>query len=168
MQLDIPNFGVVATASREFDPTSSFTHVARSHAEFKAAIHPELSRDDGFYKACTAEVNAISLFFPDIEAEGIRIVFTAWLAFACSMDDILETLESGYVELVLTETVTILRNYKSPSVPKTPPVRHAMLKNRQLSLGLSNSLDPLHHGPRIGASRVKHGSSWSTVLATCP
>jgi hypothetical protein len=45
--------------------------------------------DDAFSKICAAEVNAISLLFPDVGAD-LRIVFTAWFAFACVLDDILE------------------------------------------------------------------------------
>ena len=75
-------------------------------------MHPDLSRDDTFYKTCTAEVNAVSLFFPGIKDDGIRIAFTAWLAFACVMDDVLETLDSGDAELVLVETIEILRHGK--------------------------------------------------------
>jgi hypothetical protein len=127
MQLDIPNFGVVVSASGEADPNSLSTRVVRAHAEFRGAIHPDLSRDDSFYKACTAEVNAINLFFPDIKEDGIRIAFTAWLAFACAMDDILETLDSGSVELALTETIQVLKCGKCPSGLATFTARHVIL-----------------------------------------
>lgn len=83
-----------------------------AHAAFKASMQPETTATEKFFKTCTAEVNVISLFFPDIKADALRIVFTAWLAFACVMDDILEMLEAGERELALLDTIHILSKGK--------------------------------------------------------
>jgi len=72
-------------------------------------MQPDLTPDDGFYKTCVGEANVVSLFFPGIKVDGVRIAFTAWLAFACVMDDILETLDVADRELVLVETIEILK-----------------------------------------------------------
>src|SRR5690606_28791962 len=77
-------------------------------ATFKSALLPEAVLDDKFFKTCVAEVNVISLFFPDIVSEAVLIIFTAWLAFACVMDDVLETLDQRDRELVLWETIQLL------------------------------------------------------------
>lgn len=108
-QLDIPNFGVTAAADNGVDPKSTLTRVVPAHAAFKTALLPDVVPDEAFYKTCTAEVNVISLFFPDISAEAVRIAFAAWLAFVCVMDDILETLETGERELVLLDTIQVLK-----------------------------------------------------------
>ena len=83
------------------------TQAKASHAV--KAMQPDLTPDDGFYKTCVGEANVISLFFPGIKVDGVRIAFTAWLAFACVMDDILETLDVADRELVLVETIEILK-----------------------------------------------------------
>lgn len=36
------------------------------------------------------DVNAISLFFPDLRSEKMHICFAAWLAFVCAVDNTLE------------------------------------------------------------------------------
>jgi hypothetical protein len=72
-------------------------------------MHPDSSPDDAFFKTCEAEVNVISLFFPDIRADTLRLVFTAWLTFACAMDDILETLNDADREETLVESIKLLR-----------------------------------------------------------
>ena len=72
-----------------------------SHAAFSTLLHPDASFDDGFYAKCTAEVNAINLFFPDIKSESIRIPFMAWLVFICVFDDILEQMPTPEQEATL-------------------------------------------------------------------
>lgn len=108
-QLHVPNFGVVANVDDGSNTKSPLARVVLAHAAFKAMMQPDIAPDDGFYKTCIGEANVISLFFPDIKVDGIRIAFTAWLAFACVMDDILETLDIADRELVLVETIEILR-----------------------------------------------------------
>lgn len=86
---------------------SSLLQVASAHAAFKSALQPEIDPDD---PSCTAEVNAITLCFPDIESRALRIVFTAWLAFACVMDDTLEMMPAQNREASLRECVEIVRS----------------------------------------------------------
>ncbi|KAK3898352.1 isoprenoid synthase domain-containing protein [Staphylotrichum tortipilum] len=109
IKLDVPNFGVTAAADSGVDPKSTPTRVVPAHAAFKAALLPDVVPDEAFYKTCTAEVNVISLFFPDITSEVVRIAFAAWLAFVCVMDDILETVEIGERELLLLDTIEVLK-----------------------------------------------------------
>lgn len=111
-QLDVPNFGVSTTGDGDDESSSSLTRAVLAHSAFKAAMDRGVAPNDGFFKRCAAEVKAISLFFPDIKADGLRIAFTAWLAFACAMDDILETLEMGDREPVLCETIEVLTQGK--------------------------------------------------------
>lgn len=79
-----------------------------NHIDFKACIQPDVPHDDAFYKQCTAEVNAIRLFFPGLQSEPILIAFAAWLGFACVMDDTLETLPPAVGEAVLRECIWII------------------------------------------------------------
>ncbi|KAH6843377.1 hypothetical protein B0I37DRAFT_384333 [Chaetomium sp. MPI-CAGE-AT-0009] len=118
LTLDVPNFGTTASSDDSDDAKASLTRVALAHSAFKAAMDPGATPNDSFFKRCVAEVNAVSLFFPDIKTEGLRITFTAWLSFACVMDDILETLEMGDRELVLCETIEVLTH-----APANPPQR---------------------------------------------
>jgi hypothetical protein len=112
VQLNIPNFGVASSNDDGDNTRPSLTRVVLAHASFKVALQPHLAQDDVFYKRCVAEVNAISLFFPDIKTETVRIAFAAWLAFACVMDDILEILDQGEGELALSESIQILQGGK--------------------------------------------------------
>jgi len=82
--------------------------VVLAHAAFMASMQPDLDPDEDFYKTCTAEANVVSLFFPNVKAEAIRICFTAWLAFVCYMDDILETLPLLDREETLVECIEIM------------------------------------------------------------
>lgn len=113
-QLNVPNFGVAASSDDGAESKAALTRVVLAHAAFKAAMQPEFVPNDSFFKTCVAEVNVISLFFPDIASDAVRIVFTAWLAFACIMDDILEVLDLVDRELVLKESIEILTHGKLP------------------------------------------------------
>ncbi|AEO55684.1 NAD(P)-binding-like protein [Thermothelomyces thermophilus ATCC 42464] len=106
--LTIPNFGVAARTDDQVGSNATLTRVALAHAAFKSALQPEAALDDSFFKTCVAEVNVIKLFFPDITSEAVLIVFTAWLAFACAMDDVIETLDLGDRELVLWDSIQLL------------------------------------------------------------
>ncbi|GAB1315433.1 hypothetical protein MFIFM68171_05643 [Madurella fahalii] len=126
LTLDIPNFGVSPAQPGTDDNRhhlKSLSRVALAHAAFRAYMQPDLAPDDAFYQECTAEVNIISLFFPDIKSDRIRICFTAWLAFACMMDDILETLPLLDRETALVESIDIVRGQTSidDRAPVSPP-----------------------------------------------
>ncbi|KAK4034827.1 isoprenoid synthase domain-containing protein [Parachaetomium inaequale] len=114
LTLDVPNFGVEASSDGGPGAKAALTRVVLAHAAFKAALAPGVAPGEGFLKTCAAEANVVALFFPDVREDTVRIVFAAWLAFACAMDDILETLEVGDRELVLNEAITVLRQAKSP------------------------------------------------------
>lgn len=94
-----------------------------AHAEFKNSNFPISSKRDAFHKQCKAEVDAIAIFFPGIQDEGIRISFAAWLAFACAMDDILETLSPEVGKAVLRECVKIAQG-----LPESSPTRGAYFR----------------------------------------
>lgn len=55
---------------------------------------------------------SIKLLFPDIRRDDIRIIFAAWLAFACAMDDHLETLPTQ----VGVESLQDAVGYSNPGV----------------------------------------------------
>ncbi len=85
------------------------SRVLQAHVAFKLALQPGIKPSDKFHAQCVAEVNAVSLFFPDIESEDILICFTAWLAFACAMDDILESLPPPVQEASLNDSIAVVQ-----------------------------------------------------------
>ncbi|KAK1753803.1 Iridoid synthase [Echria macrotheca] len=105
LTLDIPDFGVSQQLA-----SHSLMSVLLSHAAFKSSLVPQAQFDDGFYEECTAEVNTINLFFPDIESDTIRICFTAWLAFICAVDDILEKMLPAEQESALLDCIHIINS----------------------------------------------------------
>jgi hypothetical protein len=78
--------------------------------DFKTSLLPEEVEKNSFSQNCRAEVNAIDTFFPGALPEKVRICFAAWLAFACAMDDILETLPSDLGQAVLCECIEIIQS----------------------------------------------------------
>ena len=72
---------------------------------------------------CKAEVDAINIFFPNIQAEDILICFTAWLAFACAMDDILETLPPLDGKAAMSDCIEIMQSRLQPERSLLAPVQ---------------------------------------------
>ncbi|KAL2200154.1 NAD(P)-binding-like protein [Corynascus similis CBS 632.67] len=136
--LNVPNFGVAASSDDGAESKAALTRVVLAHAAFKAAMQPEFVPNDSFFKTCVAEVNVISLFFPDIASDAVRIVFTAWLAFACIMDDILEVLDLVDRELVLKESIEIL-THAPASPPERPESQGLVAKDKRVQ-GLAKAL----------------------------
>ncbi|KAH8205525.1 hypothetical protein TruAng_000231 [Truncatella angustata] len=115
--LDIPDFGVVSgeigvSVSKSLETSKrlkSSAWVLLAHRTFKASLQPSLAGQIGFSEQCVAEVDAIGLFFPDIQSEAIRICFTAWLGYACAMDDVLETMPPLEGEAELLHCIDVMR-----------------------------------------------------------
>ncbi|KGO71452.1 Terpenoid synthase [Penicillium italicum] len=112
LQLKIPHYDIVPINSA---PPSAVVH---SHAIFKAAIQPEKANGTkDFYERCFAEAAAISLFFPDVRSESIRMCMTAWLAANCAADDILEAMPPAVASIALKETILKLQGKKADVSP---------------------------------------------------
>ncbi|KAJ4288736.1 hypothetical protein N0V88_007270 [Collariella sp. IMI 366227] len=117
--LDIPDFAVAPISEN----TGSLYRVALSHAAFKAVLHPDQNPDSAFFKRCVAEVNAVNLFFPDIKNNDLKVVFTAWLGFACVMDDFLDILHIDNREAALRKAIKFIEsNGSSPAAYQTSSV----------------------------------------------
>ena len=86
----------------------SFESVLQTHTEFKTLMYPDSIGSEKFSKRCKAEVETINLFFPGTLNENTRIVFAAWLAFACGIDDIVEALPTDEGEAALRDCIEIL------------------------------------------------------------
>jgi hypothetical protein len=84
--------------------------VLRKHTDFKSRIQPDATASAAFHERCKAEVQAINIFFPNLHNDKIRIAFAAWLAFACAMDDTLETLPPDTGEAALVESIEIAQH----------------------------------------------------------
>lgn len=97
---------------------ASSSAVLLAHIEFKAEMHPDQKVSRSFTRRCKAEVDTIGLFFPGVLSVEIRVCFSAWLAFACAMDDILETLPPREGEAVLYECIGILQGGRPTSGPQ--------------------------------------------------
>lgn len=106
---DISQLNIVSHGVADNTPSPSLMKVFLSHAAFKTGLQPDASFDDDFYAKCTAEVNAINLFFPDVKSDSIRISFTAWLAFICVFDDTLEKMPTPEKEATLRGCIELLK-----------------------------------------------------------
>ncbi|KAK0614751.1 hypothetical protein B0T14DRAFT_313288 [Immersiella caudata] len=106
--LDVPSFADSAALESLQSSEWDTSRVLLSHVRFKTRLFPHETHNDGFHKKCAAEVAAIKTFFPYIRDESLYICFTAWLSFACAMDDILETLDPMSREETLIECVAVV------------------------------------------------------------
>ncbi|CAI6077357.1 unnamed protein product [Clonostachys chloroleuca] len=89
------------------------THVSavqKAHLELKVAMHPAAASCQTFEEQSRAEVGVIQRLFPGNLADSVRVCFVAWLAFVCTMDDILECLSPSDGEAVLYRCIGMLRN----------------------------------------------------------
>ncbi|KAK1831880.1 Iridoid synthase [Podospora conica] len=110
LKYDVPvKLNIASHGVTEDRPSQSLMKVFLSHAAFKTVLQPDASFDDDFYARCSAEVNAINLFFPDIKSDSIRISFTAWLAFICVFDDMLERMPTPAQEATLRGCIELLK-----------------------------------------------------------
>ncbi|KAK4168164.1 Iridoid synthase [Cladorrhinum sp. PSN259] len=133
LALDIPDFGVAQVETKP----NALARVLLAHAAFRVSMQPDQAAGDGFLELCAAEVNTISLFFPDLRSEAIHICFTAWLAFVCVMDDLLETFPLPEQEVVLIETIEIVLS--RPAHVRISPVSVSSARNKTIQ-GLAKAL----------------------------
>ncbi|CAH0004481.1 unnamed protein product, partial [Clonostachys byssicola] len=89
--------------------SDAFSAVLREHIDFKASLLPGDVEKNCFAQSCRAEVDAIYIFFPGALSEKVRICFAAWLAFACAMDDIVETLPSDLGQAAIRDCIEIVQ-----------------------------------------------------------
>ncbi|KAK5997674.1 hypothetical protein PT974_00029 [Cladobotryum mycophilum] len=118
MRLDIPSYRaterqkiIVEPGRVQNGPAKSSSRVLQAHTRFKMMLQPSVTYDRSFHELCAAEVNAISVFFPNLQSEKIQICFAAWLGFVCVMDDVLETLPPWDGEKALAHSAGILQSY---------------------------------------------------------
>lgn len=93
----------------------------KAHLELKVAMHPAAASCQTFEEQSRAEVGVIERLFPGNLADSVRVCFVAWLAFVCTMDDILECLSPSDGEAVLYRCIGMLRNnHKTNTNGKNP------------------------------------------------
>ncbi|CAH0047651.1 unnamed protein product [Clonostachys solani] len=107
--ISIPNGPDILGGDEVNNQSEAFSTVLQAHINFKTCLLPEEVEKNSFGRACRAEVNAIEIFFPGALSAKVRICFAAWLAFACAMDDILETLPSDLGQAVLCDCIEIIQ-----------------------------------------------------------
>lgn len=115
-QLEIPEFAIfhwrsinnnsISVRDNEFDSDS--TEILQSHAAFKQSLTPGSVLDTDLKERGRVDLNSIKLMFPDIRRDDVCIVFAAWLAFSCAMDDHLETLPTMVGVASLENAVKVL------------------------------------------------------------
>lgn len=66
-------------------------------------------------KICTSEVDVIELLFPRTMSEDLRICFVAWLAFVCTIDDLLEARDLPDRNSMLLGCLDIIDHENSPA-----------------------------------------------------
>jgi hypothetical protein len=119
MQLDVPDFGSESidrsrgiieyygeTDTRDLESVQS---ILVAHAAFRATMDPEVSINTAFYERCAAEVDAARLLFPGVRSRATLVVFAAWLAFGCEIDDLLESLRPDERRQALLDCLEILQ-----------------------------------------------------------
>jgi len=118
-------------------------------------MQPYIDSNTGFYDRCVTEVNVTNLFFPAVRSVAARISFAAWLAFACAMDDILETLPPDQGILTLKSCAEIVRGHD-----KGMPDRR---KDSIISVPLTKSTNSF---TTVAKSDARVGDARITGLAT--
>lgn len=137
-QLEIPDIAIshrpsiddnsISVRSNEFDFDS--TEILQSHAAFKQSLAPGSVLDTDLKERDRLDLISIQLMFPDIRRDDVCIVFAAWLAFCCAMDDHLETLPTLVGVASLQNAVKVLELWDTtdegkPSVSIQTPEENA-------------------------------------------
>lgn len=65
--------------------------------------------NENLWKQAVEEVKTISLFFPDVRAEQVRVCMAAWLGVLCTVDDLLEVMVPNEAENAIQESISILQ-----------------------------------------------------------
>ncbi|CAG8371267.1 unnamed protein product [Penicillium salamii] len=139
LQLGIPHFEIVQIDSRF--PSAAIN----THSSFRALIQPEKAGDTKeIYERCRAEVAAINLFFPDIQAEATQLCMAAWLAANCAADDFLESMPLASGIAALKETISNLQENKEDISPDNGVARILFLFQSYCSQHLDLSEDVYH------------------------
>ncbi|OQE40042.1 hypothetical protein PENCOP_c006G08038 [Penicillium coprophilum] len=117
LRLDIPHHGLVSiplqedSSSGNIYPTGSLKDVLIAHGSFRIAMQSwtQKKKEDPLEQA-VGEVKAISLFFPDVRSEHLRICMAAWLGVLCTVDDLLEMMRPHEAENAILETIATLQD----------------------------------------------------------
>lgn len=125
-QLEIPDIAIshrpsindnsISVRNNDFDCES--TNLLQIHAAFKQSLTPGSGLDTDLKERGRLDLISIKLMFPDIRRDDIYIVFAAWLAFACAMDDHLETLPTMVGVASLQNAVKVLQLWDTPDEGK--------------------------------------------------
>lgn len=127
-QLKIADFGTSPLQKTNESPStttsddvdSDTARIFQSHFAFKRSLTSGSFSDGELDANSRMDLLSIKLLFPDIRRDDIRIIFAAWLAFACAMDDHLETLPTQVGVEALQDAVEILKSRSSQNERKFP------------------------------------------------
>ncbi|KAJ5360320.1 hypothetical protein N7517_009511 [Penicillium concentricum] len=114
--LDIPYHGLVSipldadVSTRDRYPPESLKGVLSVHRSFRIAIQAYTQKqiEDPLEQA-VREVKVISLLFPNVRAEHLRICMAAWICILCTVDDLLESMRPYEAQIAIQTTISILQ-----------------------------------------------------------
>ncbi|KAJ5594686.1 uncharacterized protein N7459_000894 [Penicillium hispanicum] len=116
LELDIPDHGLVRTplagksSAEEKRRLERIEHAWSIHGMFRLRMHSLIKKRSGDpLEQAVGELKAISLLFPDLRAEHIRICMAAWLAILCAVDDILEVMDTRKAQDAIRASIAILK-----------------------------------------------------------
>ncbi|KAI9042794.1 terpene synthase family protein [Aspergillus affinis] len=117
LQLKIPDYQVQSDTvelnveKRKSQETKHLFKALRAHLDFHVAIFPKGDKHDGAsLKRSLASVNTISLFFPDIRHEGIKVCMAVWLETLCTVDDQIENMSLEDAGEAIEEAIAVLKD----------------------------------------------------------
>lgn len=122
----------ISKGEKELRQTRIQSSVLSSHVQFKRLLVPELPAEEDFEQKCAAEVNAVCLFFPEMESDALKICFASWLALVCLVDDMIEDIPPRQADCAVMNSVHLLQhsgNRIFDSLCPSPPYAHRVIIN---------------------------------------
>ncbi|KAJ5477710.1 hypothetical protein N7530_003219 [Penicillium desertorum] len=121
LNMDIPHHDLISIPEKEdtdneaVNSKAALESVASLHVDFRLAAVPswmDMTKEE-FLAQAIGEVETISLFFPEVRAEHVRVCMAAWLGVICTVDDLLEQMTPSEAEAAIEISVAALYGKES-------------------------------------------------------
>ncbi|KAE8353434.1 isoprenoid synthase domain-containing protein [Aspergillus coremiiformis] len=89
--------------------TDNILKVLDSHVQFRNSAPFETKDQESIMEQYLVEVGAISLFFPDLRANDIRICMAAWIGLMYSIDDLVENMQPDEANIAVRHSIMALQ-----------------------------------------------------------
>ncbi|KAH8434009.1 terpene synthase family protein [Aspergillus melleus] len=177
LQLKVPDYNIKSDGvelnleKRKNQETKHLFKTLRAHLDFHLSAFQRADNHDGSpIQQSIASVNTISLFFPEIRQENIRICMAAWLETLCTVDDQLEDMSLEDAGKAIEEAIAVLKD-EPIHTSKHPPITQTITKfkthcmthhNRSLLTGFFSELCTVFTG-LLQEIHLKNGSLPQTL-----